>query len=105
MLILFVLSTIGLTNILVDGSLFAPIRKFASNHLPVKIYKIFECYQCMGTWCGFGCGYILLSKEPLIVVCCGFAGSFLAVIGNIFINYLEARTIVSMGDQDEHQTI
>jgi hypothetical protein len=33
---------------------------------------------------------------------CGFAGSFLAVLGNLIINYFEAKTIVALGEQDEH---
>ena len=98
--ILFVLATIGLTNIIIDGSIFAPLRNFLEKILPSKIYSIFQCFQCMGTWCGFICGFLLVGHSWQVVVCCGFAGSFIAVFGNVFINYLEARTIVSMGDQN-----
>ena len=38
---------------------------------------------------------------PLQIVCAGFAGSFLANIAAIFMNYLEARTIVHLDEGDK----
>jgi len=101
MFLLFVFAVIGLTNLMIDSSLLAPLREFLKKHLPVSVYKVFECYQCMGTWCGFICGVILISHNPLVVLTCGFAGSFLSVLAASYLNYIEARTIVDLGDSDE----
>jgi hypothetical protein len=101
MFLLFVFSVIGLTNIMIDGSILAPLRAFLQSRLPASVYKIFECYQCMGTWCGFICGTILISHNPFVILTCGFAGSFLSVLAASYLNYIEARTIVNLGESDE----
>ena len=111
-LILFVLATIGLTNIVVESTIFAPIRELAKKFLPNYLSKVFDCFQCSGFYSGLICSFIFITHDPLFIVGCGFAGSFLAVFGNVFINYLEARTIVFMGedskqagDKDGQQTV
>lgn len=100
-LVLFALAVIGLTNIMVDSSIMAPVRDYLQKILPAYVYKVFECYQCMGTWCGFICGLILISHNPLVVLMCGCAGSFLSVLAGSYLNYIEARTIVNLDNSDE----
>lgn len=101
MFLLFIFSVIGFTNIMIDSSIMAPLRGFLQERLPANVYKIFECYQCMGTWCGFICGAILISLNPLVILTCGFAGSFLSVLAASYLNYLEAKTIVDLGEPNE----
>lgn len=96
--LLFVVATIGLTHIIVDSTIFAPIRDFLKKTLPPKVYAVFECYQCAGTWCGFLAGLILISKSIPVIFMCGCAGSFLAVLGANFLNYLEAKSYVEIDD-------
>lgn len=90
-LVLFCLSTIGLTNIILDSSLFAPVRHFIQDRIPPKVYEVFECHQCMGTWCGFLMGGILLANNFFEVLACGFAGSFLATVAFLFIEYVSLK--------------
>lgn len=103
--ILFVLSTIGLSSILVESVVFEPFRAWLKttdkNHnlliyFKPKLSKIFSCFQCMGFWTGLFCGLILVSFNPIIILCCGFAGSFLSPFSSTLINYLEAQTLINM---------
>ncbi len=89
-LIFFVLATAGLTNLIVDGSIFSPIRDFLKKILPSYVYSLFECHQCCGTWCGFVCGAALLGTTPSIILCAGFSGGFIAVLAVNILNYLES---------------
>jgi hypothetical protein len=106
---LFVLATIGMTHIIVDSSIFSPVRSLLEKILPSYVYKVFECYQCSGTWCGFFIGWTLLVypfdfdlvTKIGIVFSCGCAGSFLSTLAATFLNYLEARSIVDLGEEEE----
>jgi hypothetical protein len=76
-LVLFCMASIGLTCIILESNIFAPIRNLLSHILPTKVYEVFECHQCMGTWVGFLVGFFLMGHSFIMVLCCGFAGSFL----------------------------
>jgi hypothetical protein len=86
-LILFILGTIGLTNIIVDSSLFQPIRAWAKGEIALreaanifihpKFGKLLSCYQCCGVWAGWMVGLLLFSEWQFIFVA-GFASSFLS---------------------------
>lgn len=78
-MILYSLSVIGLTNIIVDSSIFEPIRNYFRNTV---LGKIMTCKQCCGFWSGILCGLIFISSNPLEVLGCGFAGSFLSVLAD-----------------------
>ena len=95
-LFLFVFAVIGMTHIIVDSNLFAPVRDWLKTRLPEKVYWVMECYQCCGTWCGFLLALALLSYNPLIIIAGGFAGSFLASWAAFHLNYIEARTMQAM---------
>jgi len=103
-LLMFILSTIGLTHLIVDGSIFEGLRAFirsTSSRLKVEhLGRIVDCHLCAGTWCGFFMGYVWISKDPVEVFACGCAGAFLANFGASVINWLEAATIVNL-PQDE----
>jgi hypothetical protein len=91
--LLFALATIGLTLIIVDGSIFEPVRCFLEKRLPEKVYDVFECYQCMGTWCGFICGAMAFGLNPIIIILSGFAGSFLAMFTGMILDKLDRLDI------------
>lgn len=99
--LLFLVAGIGLTNIIVDSSLFAPVRDLLKKILPAKAFKVFECYQCAGMWCGMLVGAWLIDHHPFTIVCCGFAISFLASLSAHFFNYLEAKSIVEIDLENE----
>lgn len=114
--ILFILATIGLSSILVESVVFDPFRQWLKGkeydgnnflinfifkiitflHIKSKLSKIFSCFQCMGFWTGLFCGLILISFNPIIILCCGFAGSFLSPFSSTLVNYLEAQTLINM---------
>jgi hypothetical protein len=100
-LLLFALSVIGMTNIIVDpATIMQPTRDFIERRFHPWINKLVSCYQCSGTWVGFLFGYILVGKDPLVVFSCGMAGSFLATASATYMNYLEAKSVVGT-DLDE----
>jgi len=98
-LILFGLASVGLTNIIVDpATIMQPFRDFIDRNGHPWLVKLFSCYQCSGTWVGFLCGYLLVGREPSVVFLCGMAGSYLATMSATYMNYLEAKSIVSVED-------
>jgi hypothetical protein len=118
-LFLLAFSTIGLANIFIAGSNFEWLRDWIaiSNETLNEIENpgrfqrikkwimhnlkmIFSCYQCMGTWCGFICGSMIFGFVPLTILLCGFAGSFLTILANVLLNYLEAQTFVNLGKNE-----
>ena len=100
-LLLFCLAVVGFTHIIVDPATIAkPFRDFVEKYCFSWLNKLFSCYQCCGTWVGFFCGWVLISKNPFEVFLCGMAGSFLATLGANYLNYLEAKTIVELNEQD-----
>ena len=105
--LLFSFAAIGLTLIVVDGSIFAPIRdalvEKSFDPIKNKVVETFknpigflkdltDCYQCSGVWVGWLLGLIL--KWSLVhTFAAGFASSFLALLGAALLNYIEAKTV------------
>lgn len=105
-LILFALSTIGMAHIIVDGSIMEWFRKFMkSTTIKMGVPSlggVVDCYLCCGTWCGFLMGLIWVSYNPFQIFACGCAGGFLANFAAVFLNWIEAATIVNLpGDNNE----
>ena len=57
-IILFIFLTYGITNILIFGSVFRPIRDFFVKHSPKILGKLSTCPMCLSTWVGFGLSYL-----------------------------------------------
>ena len=95
-LILFVLAVAGLTDILVNSPVFSNWKDIL---LGSPLYSISTCSKCMGFFSGFLCGFVLLSQVPLYVLMCGFAGSFICGFSELFMNYLETRTIIEFDEK------
>jgi len=106
-LLLFFLGAIGLTLVVVDGVIFAPVREALEqkSFAPIKnrfveIYQnplgflkeLTDCYQCSGVWVGWFLGW-LAGWDCSQVFMAGFASSFLALLGASILNYLEAKTV------------
>lgn len=112
--LLFVIAVIGFTHIMVDSSIMGWLfRKPVEKYLPSIFGEMANCYQCMGTWCGWAIGILIMillhkiSIEPInlsvyviAAFLCGFAGSFLAQIGAYIISWLEAGAIIDMKDKE-----
>jgi uncharacterized membrane protein YfcA len=91
--VLFILASIGMTHIIIDGSIFSSLRYWIKNNLPEKIAKLFECYMCLGFWCGMIIGAGIVSQNPVQIFACGCAGSLLSQLTAIILNLLEAAII------------
>lgn len=101
-ILLFFPATIGGTHIIVDSLIFAPIRQWLKSRLPDSMYQLFQCYQCTGYWVGVLCSFVLLSWNVFVAFFAGgFAGSFLAIFGGLFMNYLEGNSLVTVDTSDE----
>ncbi len=61
-LIIFVLATIGLTNIMVHGRILDLIglRPWLKDNLDPAVYELFECYECSGFWSGMFVGLVVM---------------------------------------------
>lgn len=122
-LIIFVLGIIGITNIVVEGKIFHPVREWFNNpplfswqkilynvfsfkwftfkwltfaNLCKTIHSIITCYQCCGWWIGFLLGFVFEDYNILFLILCGGTSSFLANFFLVYMNYLDAQTIVYM---------
>lgn len=99
-LIMFILSTIGLTNIVVDSLIMEGFRNFvkrATAKLGIPFMgKATECPVCFGVYSGILMGLIWISYNPFIVIACGCAGSFISNASVVVLNWLEAATIVNL---------
>lgn len=90
-MILFILSVIGMTHILVRSEIIEPVEKLAAIYLPTKIHHgLFECFQCAGFWCGAILSLLLISWNPVTIFAFACAGSFLADFSETLFRYLEA---------------
>lgn len=105
-LLLFVVSTVGMCHIVVDGSIlqgFRSLVKSVAEKLRVpKVGGVVDCYLCAGTWCGFLMGWVWLTSDPLQIFGCGCAGGFLSNFAAVVLNYLEAATVVNMSTEQEN---
>lgn len=105
-LFLYVVSTVGMCHIIVDGTIlqwFRDLVKSLSHRLGYpKLGGVVDCYLCAGTWTGFFMGYVWLTTDPFQIFACGCAGGFLSNFAAVVLNYLEAATIVSL-PEDRHQ--
>lgn len=99
--LLFVCAVIGMTHIIVDGAIFQPVREWVEKNTHEKFYDLFQCYQCMGFWCGMFCGFIVVSFNIFTVLACGFAGSFLASFGAYFLEYLQTLIMIEIPDRED----
>lgn len=86
-------------------------RRWEKKNLPprfslfVSLEKLLGCVQCAGFWCGLFCGFFLITHESvwiswsdlslrlmlnrlLMLFCCATAGSFLALMGDNFHEWL-----------------
>lgn len=140
---LFSFASVGMTLILVHGSLFQPLRQRLSDGveqiqrrrlkkgLPPSFtlveffHGMIGCVQCTGFWCGVFCGLFLVTSDTywsgfafflgpryflnrlMMLFCCGLASSFLAPVGNhwvdglFFSKELQARQLMLANGQGD----
>jgi len=105
-LFMFVVSTIGMSHIIVDGSIlqwFRDLVKIIAFKIRVpKLGGVVDCYLCCGTWCGFFMGWVWLSTSPWEIFACGCAGGFLANFAAVYLNWIESATIVNLPSEENN---
>ena len=124
-LVFFVLAVMGLTAIVVDSTISKKFKDWLGEKVPVwkekipddiratipckflawlghNIAEASNCYQCSGFWVGFALGGFFFPCHLVTLLCCGFAGSCVAVWGTSYLNYLEAQTLINI-DDGEHR--
>lgn len=99
-IIFFLLSTIGLTNIVVESDmpLVVLFRNKGTELLGDTFNKLVTCHQCCGFWCGMICGAIVISQNPFWILASGFAGSFVSPAYMIINDYIVSKTEFVIGD-------
>jgi hypothetical protein len=80
-LIIFILIAYGITNVVVNSTLFLPIRILIVNNLPKFFGNIINCTMCFGTWCGFALSSILWMNQLSAVTPSGLLGITIPVLG------------------------
>jgi uncharacterized iron-regulated membrane protein len=103
LMILFMLASIGMTNIIVESYIFSGIRDFVKKWFPEKISRVLDCHTCSGFWCGIICGIFCFwpNISVLQIFCCGCAASFLASFFYYLTSLIEAKSVVYMPPTDE----
>ena len=106
-LFLFVVSSIGMSHIIVDSSIMQwfrdLVKKIAEKIKLPKLGGVVDCYLCCGTWCGFFMGFVWLTSSPLQIFACGCAGGFLANMAAVLLNLAEAMTIVNLPQENSNE--
>ena len=78
--------------------------------------ELINCAQCTGFWAGLFCGLLLVPvreiiNDPspcyklLLLLCCGFGGSFLAPLGSNLIDWVFYRKMNALRQLEEQDMI
>lgn len=92
-LIIFLFACVGMTHIIIDGTIFNTLRLYLKNNTPEFFHSLFECYMCSGFWCGVILGRLVISDNFFIVFACGCASSMLSHLHANILNVLESIVI------------
>lgn len=103
--LLFVLATLGLTNILVHGKIMdnLGIRPWLKKNLSDDWYELFECYECSGWWAGLFMGLLLISINPLVFIPCAFAGALLGHFYSAIYYLIQSKTEFEVPEDEPEQ--
>lgn len=107
--LLFCFATIGMSHIIVDGSILKEFRDLMEKILPEKLNEIFKCYQCCSLYTGLFCGYFILIRPLhiswylaiILTFICGCASSFLSPWAALYLNVLETKMIIDCKEKEE----
>jgi hypothetical protein len=111
---------VGVTHIIVDGSIFAPMRrrlkKSQARIFGHPIYDMVSCHQCMGMWVGLFCwpmtipfwgieiGWMIVPLIPGVAILSGGAVSILSVGARALIDWLHLNISIPLDfEEDDDQ--
>jgi len=102
----FLFATIGLSHIIVHGSILQPVKQWLSDNKYNKILEMSNCYQCSGFWAGLfvslimfilGQGWFYLLGSVLY----GWVGSFASDATGTILDWIKMLPAVKLEDTDE----
>jgi hypothetical protein len=104
--LLYVFGVIGITHIIVDpATIMQPFRDWADQNMPKWFNKLVGCYQCCGFWIGAIFAVLLFCNSwlllPVIFFLGGGSGSVLSTGAAAVLNWLEANSIIDLGEGDK----
>jgi hypothetical protein len=127
--LIFLLASVGMTHIVVDGNITEPFRRLVGwacgslvllikckpndlwykkilNWLVKKPIEMLDCHQCTGFWCGVICANLLPSDMPLPpngwnYIVYGCASSVVSLGTAYYFTYLQARSLVSLENGED----
>lgn len=104
--ILFLLATIGFTNIVVHGRVLdlimiqgKSVRNWMYNWTWSE--QLFSCYECAGFWTGILCGLAIFPANWYLAIFWGFAGSVAAKTYNDFSDWLTSHILFEVNDGEK----
>jgi hypothetical protein len=96
--LLFLLASVGLTQIIIDSKIMQGFRDLMKKVLSEYWYTLFECYMCCGFWTGIFCGTMLYFEATwsgiAFLLCCGFASSLASTVYSAAMNWVESMTVL-----------
>lgn len=92
-LIIFLFACVGMTHIIIDGTIFTSLRAKLKKTLPAYLHNLFECYMCSGFWCGVILGKLIISDDFFVIFACGCMSSMLSQLHANILNVLESIVI------------
>jgi hypothetical protein len=108
-LIMFLLASIGLTNILVHGSILDHIKVWGKSarqwmHHWEWSKALFSCYECTGFWAGLFCGFFFFWGDWWFILPAGFVGSVTAQTYTDLMYLLRSKIDFEVGDDEQSTT-
>jgi len=90
-LIIFLLSTLGLTFIVVFFRIFKWLRELTKKISPNFLGKLFNCSACFGFWSGLFVRFIQTNSLDISIILYGFISSFVCYVTYLLIKPLMDR--------------
>jgi hypothetical protein len=93
-IILFLISAFGLSMIVIDSSLFEPVRNFLKGIMVAKAYELFECYLCFGVWAGWMIAPVFIELDGVShLICLGFAAGAFSFVSHKIVKLIHVTEI------------
>ncbi len=106
-LLLFIFSVIGMTEIITQSDLFQYLKDWLINIAERKNWKInwlinaLNCSQCVGFWSGIVMGLIFLSNTFWLTFACGCAGSMLCNLYVLLYSFVQNKMSITLDTSNE----
>lgn len=106
MFILFVLATIGMTEIITQSDLFQYLKDWLIDLAEKEKVNInwfinaLNCSQCVGFWSGITMGLIFISNTFWLTFACGCTGSMIANLYVLLYTFIQSKTSIILENHE-----